>query len=129
MTQSLKEAFERSGIVNQMRERTEMENKERERVRNERNAALLPHQRWWQNFRMSATPFEIPIFIKVQCDQWIEGLNFIRARNLNKVTTRCRTREEAIEQLQVKIAAWQKEYVLKPNEQPPAGALLYWRIY
>lgn len=126
---TLKEALEGSGIVAAVRREDQQRREAADVARKERNATLSPHQRWWQNFRMSATTFEIPVFIKVQCDKWTEGLDFIRARNLNKVTTRCKTREEAAEQLRAKILSWQGENVLSSDSEPPAGALLYWRIY
>lgn len=129
---NLQEALERAGLPEQARAEVEAARaarEVREAERRERNANLAPHQRWWQNFRMSVTSFEIPVFIKVECEKWAEGLDFIRARNLNKVTTRCKTKEEAVEQLREKIMAWQAETQLNPDQQPPAGALLYWRIY
>lgn len=126
---SLKEALEGSTVVQEMRREDQQKREAVETARKERNASLSPHQRWWQNFRMTVTVFEIPIFIKVQCDKWTEGLDFIRARNLNKVTTRCKTREEAAEQLRARILSWQGENVLTGDSEPPAGALLYWRIY
>lgn len=126
---NLQEALEQSGVVEEAKQQVEAEKVAQEVARKERNATLSPHQRWWQNFRMTVTPFEIPIFIKVECEKWTEGLDFIRARNLNKVTTRCKTREEAIEQVRNKIVSWQGETVLSSESEPPAGALLYWRIY
>lgn len=126
---NLQEALESSGVVEVARQQEAVERQATELARKERNANLSPHQRWWQNFRMTVTAQEIPIFIKVECEKWTEGLDFIRARNLNKLTTRCKTREEAIEQLRAKITAWQAETQLKPGETPPAGSLLYWRIY
>jgi hypothetical protein len=136
---SLREAFERGapGLIEEARRTVEQEERQRlaeerekqDAARRERLANLTPQQRWWQNFRMSVTPFEIPIFIKVESETWKEAIDYIRARNLNRVTTRCRTAEEAIEQVRTKIQSWQTENVLVPGEKPPAGALLYWRIY
>jgi hypothetical protein len=126
---NLQEALEASGLVVEAGRLRVAEQQVQEQARKERNANLTPQQRWWQNFRMSVTPLEIPIFVKVQCDKWTEGLDFIRARNLNKVTTRTKTTEEAIEQVRAKIVAWQGETMLVPGEEPPAGSLLYWRLY
>lgn len=147
MSQSLKEALEKAGVaelarkqiaeeIERERQHLEAERQARlatqqaaEAARRERLANLQPNQRWWQNFRMSVTPFEIKIFLKVQANQWHEALDFIAQRNLNKVTTRCKTREEAVEQVRTKIVAWQSETRLVAGQEPPAGALLYWRIY
>jgi hypothetical protein len=136
---SLREAFERGApglveearqqIVNEERQRVADERAAQEVARQERLANLSPQQRWWQNFRLSVTPFEIPIFIKIEAETWREAIDYLRAHNLNRVTTRCRTAEEAIEQVREKILAWQAETTLVAGEKPPAGALLYWRIY
>lgn len=126
---NLREALKDSGVVEVVRQQEAVEKQAAELARKERNANLQPHQRWWQNFRMTVTAQEIPVFIKVECEKWIEGLGYIQARNLNKLTTRCKTREEAVDQLLAKIVAWQNETVLVAGETPPAGALLYWRIY
>src|SRR6266853_2300274 len=124
MSQSLSEALRASGIVEVVKQQAVAEKEAGVEARRERNSHLLPHQRWWQNFRLTLTPFEIPVFIKVQCEQWNEGLGFIRTRSLNKVTTRCRTKEEAVDQLRTKIAAWQSETQLQVDVEPPAGTLL-----
>ena len=129
MSQSLREALERSGVAEVARKQAMEERVATEFARKARNANLLPHQRWWQNFRLPVTPFEIKVFIKVQCEQWTEGIEYIVARNLNRTTTRCRTKSEAIRQLRAKILAWEQENVLQADVEPPAGALLYWRIY
>ena len=126
---SLQEALQQSGIVAEVAKARQKEIVERETARKERSANLQPHQRWWQNFRFTATPFEVKMFVKVQAEQWHEALDFIAARNLNKVTTRCRTKSEAIRQVRAKILDWQKENVLMADVEPPAEALLYWRIY
>lgn len=126
---NLQEALERAGVAESVQQQAEEARVAQEQARRERNANLLPHQRWWQNFRMTVTAHEIPVFIKVECEKWTEGLDYIRARNLNKLTTRCKTREEAIEQVRTKIASWQNETVLEEGKEPPAGSLLYWRIY
>lgn len=129
MSQSLSEALESSGIAEAARKQKVEERVAIESARKERSTNLLPHQRWWQNFRLPVTPFEIKVFIKVQCEQWTEGIEYIAARNLNRVTTRCRTKSEAIRQVRAKILDWQRENVLQSDVEPPAGALLYWRIY
>lgn len=126
---NLREALEASGVADVVRQQEENQQRLAEQARRERNINLSPHQRWWQNFRLTVTPFEIPIFLKVQSEKWTEALDYIRARNLNKVTTRTKTKEEAIEQVRTKILAWQSEITLVAGEEPPAGALLYWRIY
>ena len=126
---SLKEALEGSGLVQEIQHRADVEKQVAEQARKERVAAMQPHQRWWQNFRMPVTQFEIVVFIKVQSDSWLEAVRFIAKRNLNRLTTRCKTREEAVDQIRTKILAWQAENVLSADKQPPAGALLYWRIY
>lgn len=129
MSQSLKEALEESGHAAAARQQVELDSRAADEAKRARSAALQPYQRWWQNFRFTATQFEVKMFVKVQCEQWQEGLDFIAARNLNKLTTRCKTREEAVEQLRAKIFAWQKENVLQEAVEAPAGALIYWRIY
>lgn len=128
MSQSLREALKNSPVVAEMHRQEEVKRQVEEQERKAKNANLQPHQRWWQNFRMPVTQFEIVIFVKVQAETWREAVAFIAARNLNKLTTRCKTREEAIDQVRAKILAWQQENVLTEAE-PPAGALLYWRIY
>lgn len=126
---SLKEALENSEAVKNIRQAEEVERQAAEQARKEKVANLTPYQRWWQNFRFTATKYEIKVFIKVQANQWHEALDFIAARKLNSLTTRCKTREEAVEQLRAKILAWQAENVLVADQEPPAGALLYWRIW
>jgi hypothetical protein len=129
MSYSLKEALEEAGVAEVVRQRVEVDTKRQEEARSARSANLQPHQRWWQNFRMSVSPFEIRVFVKVECEKWRDGLDYIASHNLNKVTTRCKTEREAALQIKHKLVAWDREHVVKEGEKAPEGALLYYRIY
>ena len=94
----------------------------------ERQTVVQPQRRWWQNFRLSLTKFEIPVLLVVRCEKWEEGLKFIREHNLNKTTTRCKTEAEARDQVRAAIVTWYSEDTPKKDDAAN-GSLVYWRLY
>ncbi len=88
-------------------------------------------RRWWQNFRLTLTKYEIPVLLVVRCERWEEGLKFIGEHHLNHTKTRCKDEAEARDDLRRAIVDWYSKDTPKPvePEHPSDGSLLYWRIY
>lgn len=120
---SLQEALKESGVVQQVEE-LEAQRKASEVAAN----SGIAQRRWWQNFRLSLTRFEIPVLLVVRCDRWEEGLKYIREHNLNRTTTRCKDETEARDQVRRAVVGWYSADTPKSTE-PENGSLIYWRIY
>lgn len=73
--------------------------------------------KYHQIFRLSLTRFEIPVALTVECDNWEEGLSFIRKRELNSA--------ESPEDLELKLQNWS----IEPAPQNGKGNLIYYRNY
>lgn len=122
---NLQEALQNSGIIQDMQE------KEREQKLQPVVAEEPVRRRWWQNFRLSLTKYEIPVLLVVRCEKWEEGLKFISEHHLNHTRTRCKDEVEARDDLRRAIVDWYAKDTPKPVEPevPSDGSLLYWRIY
>lgn len=126
---NLQEALKGSSVVQ------DMQHKEQEKklvpTPLETVGADPVRRRWWQNFRLTLTKYEIPVLLVVRCERWEEGLKFISEHHLNHTKTRCKDEAEARDDLRRTIVDWYSKDTPKPvePENPTDGSLLYWRIY